>query len=151
MAGSAYTLALASIAMAAGVSLAIQQALNANLRASIDSPLWAAFASYIVGALALAVALLLMREPALSAATVQKSSPWSWAGGLFGTIYIVASILLLPKLGAATVIALLVTGQMIGSIVFDHFGLFGLARQPADLPRLAGAALLIAGVILIRR
>jgi bacterial/archaeal transporter family-2 protein len=62
----------------------------------------------------------------------------------------VVSILLLPHLGAATVVALLVTGQMLGSLVFDHYGLFGLTQQPFDLFRLTGAALLIAGVVLIR-
>ncbi len=53
-------------------------------------------------------------------------------------------------LGAATVVALLVTGQMLGSIVFDHYGLFGLMQHPIDLSRLTGALLLIFGVVLIR-
>ena len=51
----------------------------------------------------------------------------------------------------ATFIALLVAGQMLASITFDHFGWLGLAQRSIDLPRLAGAALLIAGVVLIRR
>jgi bacterial/archaeal transporter family-2 protein len=143
-------LGLASLAVAAGVSVAIQQALNADLRASIGSASWAAFISYLVGSLTLAAALLAMREPWLSAVAVAKSSAWSWAGGVFGTIYILVSILLLPHLGAATVVALLVTGQMLGSLVFDHYGLFGLTPHSLDLFRLAGASLLIAGVILIR-
>jgi transporter family-2 protein len=143
-------LGLASLAVAAGVSVAIQQALNANLRMSVGSASWAAFISYLVGSLTLAVALLAMREPWLSAAAVAKSSAWSWTGGVFGTIYILVSILLLPHLGAATVVALLVTGQMLGSLVFDHYGLFGLTPHSFDLFRLAGASLLIVGVILIR-
>jgi bacterial/archaeal transporter family-2 protein len=57
---------------------------------------------------------------------------------------------LLPSLGAATLIALVVAGQMLTTITFDHFGLFGLTPHPVSLSRLAGAALLIAGVILIR-
>ena len=143
-------LGLAALAVGAGVSVVVQQALNAELRASIGSPLWAAFASYLVGALAIAAVLLAMRQPWLSAATIQNSPPWSWIGGLFGTIYIVVSILLMPRLGAATLVALLVTGQMLGSIAFDHFGLFGLAPHRADPARLTGALLLIAGVVLIR-
>jgi len=143
-------LGLASLAVAAGVSVAIQQALNANLRMSVGSASWAAFISYLVGSLTLAVALLVMREPWLSAAAVAKSSAWSWTGGVFGTIYIVVAILLLPHMGAATAVALLVTGQMLGSLVFDHYGLFGLTPHSLDLFRLTGAALLILGVILIR-
>jgi bacterial/archaeal transporter family-2 protein len=86
----------------------------------------------------------------VSLAAVAKSSAWSWTGGVFGTIYIVVSILLLPHLGAATVVALLVTGQMLGSLVFDHYGLFGLTPHSLDIFRLAGATLLIVGVVLIR-
>jgi transporter family-2 protein len=39
---------------------------------------------------------------------------------------------------------------MLGAIAFDHYGLFGLAEHRVDAPRLAGAMLLISGVILIR-
>ena len=52
---------------------------------------------------------------------------------------------------AATFLALLVTGQMLGSITFDHFGWLGLTQRPIDAPRLIGVALLIGGVVLIRR
>jgi len=102
--------ALALLAVGAGVSVVIQQALNADLRVSLGSASWAALSSYLVGSLTLAVVLLVLREPWVSTAAVAKSSAWSWTGGVFGTIYIVVSILLLPHLGAATVVALLVTG-----------------------------------------
>ncbi|HEY8714285.1 MAG TPA: DMT family transporter, partial [Candidatus Acidoferrum sp.] len=69
---------------------------------------------------------------------------------LFGAIYIAISILLVPRLGAAIVIGLIVAGQMLGSLAFDHFGLLGIPVHPASFPRLVGAALLITGVILIR-
>jgi transporter family-2 protein len=143
-------LGLAVLAIAAGVSVVVQQVLNASLRASIGSAAWAAFVSYLVGSLTLLLVLLATREPWLSSAAIAKSSPWSWAGGVFGTIYIVVAILLLPHMGAATAVALLVAGQMLGSLAFDHYGLLGLAPHPVDLPRLAGALLLIAGVVLIR-
>jgi transporter family-2 protein len=74
----------------------------------------------------------------------------SWTGGIFGAIYIAASIFLVSRLGAATVIALLIAGQLIGSIVFDHFGLFGLPEHHVTLPRALGAALLLGGAILVR-
>jgi bacterial/archaeal transporter family-2 protein len=57
---------------------------------------------------------------------------------------------MVPRFGAATVLALLVVGQMIGSIAFDHYGILGLAEQPASPIRLLGAAFLILGVVLIR-
>jgi transporter family-2 protein len=138
------------LALGAGVSVVTQQALNADLRVGLGSPIWAALVSYVVGVLTLVSVLLVMREPFVSMSQVAKTSVLSWTGGVFGTFYIVLSILLLPSLGAATLVALLVTGQMVGSIVFDHFGLFGLPVHRADFVRVAGAMLLIAGVVLIR-
>ena len=133
---------LAAAGMVAGGCVVVQQALNATLRSELSSSaFWAAFISYTAG---------ITREswPALS--TIAKSSPLSWIGGIFGTVYIVASIMLLPRLGAMTVIALLITGQMLASLAFDHFGLFGLAQRPIDLYRAGGAVLLVLGVLLVR-
>jgi len=76
---------------------------------------------------------------------------WSWSGGLFGAVFIALAILLVPKLGAATFIALLVAGQMLASVTLDHFGWLGLAQREIDLPRVIGVLLLIGGVVLIRR
>jgi transporter family-2 protein len=57
---------------------------------------------------------------------------------------------MVPRLGAARVLALIVVGQMLGSLTFDHFGLLGVPQHPASSARLAGAAFLLVGVILIR-
>ena len=96
----------------------------------------------------LAVAL---RDPVPSASVAARIPWWAWSGGVFGAIFIGLAIFLVPQLGAATFIALLVTGQMLASVSFDHFGWMGLTQRPIDLPRLVGVVLLIGGVVLIRR
>jgi transporter family-2 protein len=140
----------AAMTVAAGVGLVLQQALNADLRVSLHSAAWAGFVSYLGGTLCMIVLILVMRDGIPGAADVARTPWFSWTGGLFGAIYIALAILLLQQLGAATFISLLVAGQMVGSLLFDHFGLFGIPQHPIDLTRLAGAALLIAGVVLIR-
>jgi transporter family-2 protein len=57
---------------------------------------------------------------------------------------------LLPRIGAATLIALVVAGQLLSSLLCDHFGWFGVPVHTLDAPRAAGALLLLAGVALIR-
>jgi transporter family-2 protein len=147
---SLITFAFFFLAFGAGVSFVFQQAVNANLRMEIGSPWWAGFISYLGGTLAMLAMVLVLREPLLSGHMAARSSWISWTGGIFGAIYIAVSILMLPRLGAATVVALIVVGQMIGSLAFDHFGLLGVPEQPVSFIRIAGAAFLILGVILIR-
>lgn len=134
----------------AGASVALQQLLNANLRAHLGSPWWAGSVSYLVGLAAMLAVALIAPGPRF-AESFSGAAPWtSWTGGLFGALFIDIAILMVPRLGAATTLALIVVGQMIGSLAFDHFGVLGIQQQPATLIRMAGAACLILGVVLIR-
>jgi transporter family-2 protein len=143
-------LTLAAFAIVAGASIVFQAAVNADLRAALNSASWAAFISYVGGAIAMAVYVFISGSSWLTGADIAKTSWLSWFGGLFGAVYVVAAILLLPRLGAATLLALFVTGQMLMSIALDHYGILGVPQHSIDLPRLAGCALLVLGVVLIR-
>jgi bacterial/archaeal transporter family-2 protein len=98
----------------------------------------------------MALLLTALRDP-IPAGAVARIPWWAWSGGLFGALYIGLAIVLVPQLGTATFVALLLAGQMLASVAFDHYGAFGLAERPVDLPRMIGVALLVAGVVLIRR
>ena len=138
------------LAAAAGISLVVQQALNANLRAALGSAAWSGFMSYFIGVICMAALALLLQDPVPSASIAARIPWFAWSGGLFGAIFIGLGIFLVPQLGAATFFALLIAGQMLGSIAFDHFGLLGVPVHPISVVRVAGAALLVGGVILIR-
>ncbi len=138
------------LTVAAGISVIVQQALNANLRAALGSAAWSGFTSYLVGTICMVLLALALRDPLPSAAMAARAPWWAWSGGLFGAIFIALAILLIPKIGAATFVALLVTGQMLAALTLDHFGLLGVPVQPATLVRMAGAGFLILGVVLIR-
>ncbi|MET4066415.1 transporter family-2 protein [Bradyrhizobium sp. S3.2.6] len=138
------------LAAAAGISLVVQQALNANLRAALGSAAWSGFMSYFIGVICMAALALLLSDPVPSAAIAARIPWFAWSGGLFGAIFIGLAIFLVPQLGAATFFALLIAGQMLGSIAFDHFGLLGVPVHPISVVRVIGAVLLVGGVILIR-
>ncbi len=138
------------LAAGAGASFVMQQAVNANLRASIGSAAWAGFVSYSGGTLCMILLAFAMREALPPTDVVTKSNWWAWSGGFFGAVYIAISILLVPRLGAAMFVALLVAGQMLASLAFDHFGLFGIPQHSVDLSRSLGAILLVAGAVLVR-
>ncbi|MFY9291589.1 MAG: DMT family transporter [Methylorubrum rhodinum] len=140
-----------ALAVLSGISVVTQQLLNANLRSALSSAAWSGFASYLVGLACMAVFALALREPPPGMGVLRQVPWWAWSGGLFGAIFIGLAILLVPQLGAATFVALVVAGQMLASAGFDHFGGLGLEQRPLDATRLVGIALLIGGVVLIRR
>ena len=145
------TILISLLAAVAGVAVITQQVFNTNLRGVLDSAAWAGVVSYAVGLICVVALALASRDPLPSFAAARGASWYLWTGGALGAFFIIMAIFLVPKLGAATFIALFVVGQMLASLVFDHFGLFGLEKHAASPVRLAGAALLIAGVVLIRR
>ena len=142
--------AYALLAGAAGLSFVMQQVVNADLKTAIGSTAWAGFVSYLGGTLCMLVGAIAMREMVPAIPLLAATSWWQWTGGLFGAVYIAISIFLVPKLGTATFVALLVAGQMIGSLLLDHFALFGLPQHEASAGRVVGALLLIGGVVMVR-
>ncbi|KQT78452.1 DMT family transporter [Methylobacterium sp. Leaf466] len=140
-----------ALAVLAGASIVVQQALNTNLRTALTSAAWSGVVSYLVGLGCMALLAVALRDPVPSASVAARIPWWAWSGGLFGAIFVGLGIQLVPVLGAATFMALLVAGQMFAAMAVDHVGLLGVPQRPVDLSRLLGGALLIGGVVLIRR
>ena len=138
------------LALVAGASFVVQQAVNANLRTEIGSAWWAGFISYLGGTVIMLMMVVFMRAPLLSSNLISRSTWWSWSGGLFGAIYISISILLLSRLGAFTIVALIVIGQLVTSLVFDHFGVLNVPHFPISAARIVGGVFLCIGAVLIR-
>ncbi|MEP6687682.1 MAG: DMT family transporter [Gemmatimonadales bacterium] len=139
------------LAVLAGAMLPVQTGVNVQLRGLLGQPLAAALVSFLVGTLGLVVVVAMLRVPLPVGTAWSRGTWWHWSGGLLGAAYIVGTVVLAPRLGAATLIAALVAGQMIASLIVDHYGWVGFAEHAISPVRLAGAALIVAGVVLVRR
>ncbi|WP_293003423.1 DMT family transporter [Nevskia sp.] len=138
------------LALAAGAVLPFQAVLNGQLRGLLGSPFAAGLVSFSAGTLLLLAIVLLLRTPwPANVAAV----PWYlWvAGGTLGVGYLIMSIWLPPMLGVALTFGLIVAGQLAMSLALDHFGWLGVAQHAINPWRVLGAALIVAGVILIRK
>ena len=133
-----------------GAATALQAPTNAKMMGAVGSPVNAAFVSFAVGTAALGIlAVALQVRPDMAAS---RALPWyAWIGGLYGAIFVVAAAWGVPRLGVATTIILMVAGQLLISVVVDHLGIMGVPRQPISWGRAAGVALVIAGVVMVRR
>ena len=135
---------------AAGAMLPIQFGINAQLASWVDSPLRATLVSFIVGTVALAVAMLVAARDWPPLERVESAPWWVWVGGLLGAFYVLGSVVAAPKLGAATLVAVILAGQAVASLLVDHFGWVGFEENPITLGRLAGVAFVAVGVALVR-
>jgi transporter family-2 protein len=139
------------LALLAGALLPVQAGINLQLRMVLGHPLSATLVSFLVGALGLTVLVAALRVPLPIGAAWARSEWWHWIGGLLGAAYIVATIVVAPRLGAATLVAALVAGQMLASLALDQFGWVGFPVHPISLSRVVGAALIVGGVALVQR
>lgn len=138
------------VVVLAGGATALQAPTNAKLATAVASPVNAAFISFAVGTTVLGiVAALMQTRPDMAAA---RALPWyAWLGGFYGACFVVAAAWGVPRLGVAMTITLMVGGQLLLSLILDHFGALGVPRQPLNLGRIAGVGLVLAGVLLVRR
>lgn len=137
------------MALLTGVTFAVQTGINSQLRAFLGSPLQAVFVSFAVGTLLVAFTLLVRREAPPLAKWVAMPW-WMWLGGMCGLFIVSTNILVVPRLGAALLTSLAIAGQLTTALALDHYGAFGFPVHHISLSRVAGAALLLAGVVLIR-
>ncbi|WP_395450988.1 DMT family transporter [Aminobacter sp. UC22_36] len=139
---------LLAAALVAGAAIPFQAGANAMLGRLLGHPLWATMVSLAVS-VALAVPVMLaFKVPVPTFATAAATGPWwIWIGGAAGVVYVTAALLLAPKMGAASFIVAVIGGQMVASLVIDHFGLMGFIQRPASFARIAGLVLIAIGLV----
>jgi transporter family-2 protein len=140
----------AALAALAGFLLPLQGLISAQVSASINGPLMAALVNFVGGAVALILIIMLFRVPWPSAAQAATVPFYGWLTGLFGAFFVSQAAFTIPKLGAAAMVALVVTGQIIGSLLMDHYGVLQPVH-PITAQKAIGAVLLIVGMFLVLR
>lgn len=143
---------LMALAALAGAALPVQAAINGQLRSFVGSPVLTSLISFFAGTVVLAAVHFGILGGALpSVAAVARTSPWMWLGGPLGTLFVLTAIIVTPKIGATSMIALVITGQLCMALLLDHFGWIGLPGREVGAMRILGAGLLLAGALLITR
>jgi len=139
------------LAVLAGMMMPTQAAVNNKLAGAVGSPILAAFISFLVGTIALFLYIVASGIPLGDLFSAKDASIVAWTGGLLGAFFVAATVTLVPRLGVALTFSLLIAGQMLVTLVIDHFGLLGVPVKEANLPRLLGITFITIGVILIRK
>jgi len=141
-------LGLIFLAIFAGMSNAFQAPINAALGRFVGV-VESSCISFTVGALSLLVVSLIAGKG--SFLKIVDAPPNLWIGGLLGAFFVTVALFVVPKIGAAVMIASVLTGQMTAALIIDQVGLLGIPKNPIDLYRIGGLACLAVGIKLLAK
>ena len=139
-------------AVAAGAFSTALSGSNATMNKTLAQPLVAGLIVQVV-----TIAALLAAAPLLGGFRLPETGKfaqlpwWAWLGGFGGAAVLLAQLMVAQKMGAAPFLAVTVTAGIIVSVALDHFAWLGFERNPAQIGRLIGAALMVGGVVLVTR
>ena len=140
------------LAFASGLAQPMQTSINGTLRSKVKSPYITAVISFGMAFTGLAVVTLVAEGNFNINWQAAAGQPlWIWGGGMCGVFIVTLSVVCLPQIGSELTVVLECFGQIVISLIIDHFGLFHSTQISVDFTRISGIALLMVGVILIAR
>ncbi len=139
------------LAVVAGMMMPTQAGINHKLADDISSPILSAFVSFVVGTVALFIYILATGESLGNLTSLKSASLISWTGGLLGAFFVASTVILVPRIGVALTFSLVVAGQMLITLLLDHYGFLGVPVKEVNIQRIIGVSLVILGVVLVRK
>lgn len=144
------TLLAILIALMVGAGYPLQAGINATIAQYHGHPLLAALTNTAVASLVLLAAIVVLRVPLPYVSALSAPPWWAWTGGCLGAVFVLSSLVLAPKLGAAVFVSTTIVGTVAASLAIDHFGLIAYRVQPITGLRLLGAGLVVTGMFMIQ-
>jgi len=139
------------IAVGAGIANPFQAGTNAELNKQMGASLWAGIVVYATGLGGLLLLQMVLRQAFPASERILAVSPWAWAGGLISIASTMAGLTLAQRMGAGVFTGITVTAALVTSVLLDQMGAVGFRQHTASAARLAGCALMVAGVWMISR
>ena len=136
------------IALAAGVALATQSAINTQLaKAMSGESVIATFISFAVGTIVLFFIAWVKTDLWGNLSTVPSQPWWKLIGGILGAVVVFTTVLLAPKLGITAMLFFIIVGQLITATTIDHFGLIGMPIREVNITKFIGLIIVAFGLV----
>ena len=136
------------IALAAGVALATQSAINTQLaKAMSGEAVIATFISFAVGTIVLFFIAWVKTDLWGNLSTVPSQPWWKLIGGVLGAVVVFTTVLLAPKLGITAMLFFIIVGQLITATTIDHFGLIGMPIREVNITKFIGLIIVAFGLV----
>ena len=136
------------IALAAGVALATQSAINTQLaKAMSGEAVIATFISFAVGTIVLFFIAWVKTGLWGNLSAIPSQPWWKLIGGVLGAIVVFTTVLLAPKLGITAMLFFIIVGQLITAATIDHFGLIGMPIREVNITKFIGLIIVAFGLV----
>ncbi|WP_375465546.1 DMT family transporter [uncultured Methylobacterium sp.] len=135
--------------LGAGALQALGVVLNAQLRGALVNPWLAATVSFLPIVFIFLTVFAIRPAPLPTRGDLEAMPWWAPLGGIAGAVAVFGGLLFVDTVGAGAFNGLLITANLFTSIAIDHFGWLGMPVCRAGRGRIAGAALMAAGIVLI--
>ena len=136
------------IALAAGVALATQSAINTQLaKAMSGEAVIATFISFAVGTIVLFFIAWVKTDLWGNLSTIPSQPWWKLIGGVLGAVVVFTTVLLAPKLGITAMLFFIIVGQLITATTIDHFGLIGMPIREVNITKFIGLIIVAFGLV----
>ncbi|MEK5406697.1 DMT family transporter [Paenibacillus sp. FSL W8-0439] len=128
------------IAILTGACLSFEAALFGKLGEQVGE-LEANFYNFLMGAIISLILLLFFGRGNLP--KIMKLPKWNLLGGILGVVYMLSIVIGIPFIGVGLSMITVVVGQMLTSILIDHFGWFGSMKKRVSGKRIAALILML--------
>ena len=136
------------VALAAGVALATQSAINTQLaKVMSGEAVIATFISFAVGTIVLFFIAWVKTDLWGNLSTVPSQPWWKLIGGILGAVVVFTTVLLAPKLGITAMLFFIIVGQLITAATIDHFGLIGMPIREVNITKFIGLIIVAFGLV----
>ena len=137
-------------AFVTGAFVPLQLVFNGQLGGVTCNAFTASFIVFLTGTLVLAMVVVATKPNLPSMSELMNAPRTVWLGGLIATSYIVAIVIITPKLGVGLTTGLILVGQLCMALALDHFGAFGNPQHSFGVGRAIGLALMVGGIVAIK-
>lgn len=139
-----------ALALVMGAALTTQGLYSSALASRVGTGAAIMINTILVGIASIGLMVVMKDGPRLTWSYLMDTPPILLLGGVSGFVIITLTVILFPRLGAGTTMALAILAQLVLAVIVDHYGMMGIPVSPVTVPRIAGIVLLVAGAALVK-
>ncbi len=136
------------IGITGGIAIGLQAPLASMINQRLGV-LESVFVVHLGGLIAVGIPLLLLGGGKLG---LWPTVPWyALAAGLLGVVVVGSTVFMVPRIGVAAAIVLIISGQLMIATTIDHFGALEVDVREISWDRILGLGVVLLGVWLTLR